>query len=129
MAIRRIRILDKPKRRLDPEEIARKLGGKLCDPPPRFRHLVGFMAPAPRKDKDRAMSLRTRLVLRILWILLGIAAVVCGVVVTISGFSGNLVPALAGFGWLILTFHMAFSVLGDIAKAAGTALDIRNGGE
>lgn len=36
----RIRILDEPKRRIDPHELARRLGGKVCDPPPQFAQLA-----------------------------------------------------------------------------------------
>lgn len=56
MAHKRIRILDKPKPRIrimdehkpwiDPQELARRLGGKLCDPPPQFAQLAApYLSP------------------------------------------------------------------------------------
>jgi hypothetical protein len=52
MAIRRIRILDRPKRRIDPEEIARRLGGKLCDPPPKFAQLAAMYLSQKSQDDE-----------------------------------------------------------------------------
>jgi hypothetical protein len=39
----RINVADKPQPRLDPHEIAKALGGEVCDPPPRYGHLMGLM--------------------------------------------------------------------------------------
>lgn len=62
------------------------------------------------------MSFRTKLVLRILWIVFGFLAIIGGIYLTVCGFNGTLAPIFAGFGWLVATIHILASAVGDLDK-------------
>lgn len=72
------------------------------------------------------MKTKSRTILRLLWILFGIFALIGGIMNTISGFHGTLSPEAAGIGWLIISVSISFFTFGDIIKLLDSLLDKTN---